>query len=137
MKTDKDCNCPENIDNIQVNEVESIESQPNALDENLEVVGEDFDRPMETPPFQDEFQENSEAFGAGVWHDTKKVTGLWSKDETRNSWAAINGLGWKKLNNTNNSSCVALTILSAHAKQYNKNVKLNIDNNQIKEMYVW
>lgn len=137
MKTDKDCNCPEDLEGVQINISEENDSQPNMSVENFESNAES-GGPFEEPPYEnDNSEQDSESFGAGTWHNNKKVTTLWSKDETRNSWAAINGLGWKKLNSSNNSSCVALTILSAHAKQYNRNVKFKIDNNQIKEMYVW
>ncbi len=137
MKKNKDCNCPEDIEDVQMNISESSDSQPNLAIENIESSAES-DQPLEAPPYEDgDAEQDSGAFGAGAWHNNKKVTSLWSKDETRNSWAAVSGLGWKKLNSSNNSSCVALTILSAHAKQYNRNVKLKIDNNQIKEMYVW
>lgn len=101
---------------------------------------DDTSAPIETPPFsndQDSFGMSDEGFGAAVWLDNKKITALWSKDETRNSWAAVSGLGWKKLNSSNDTSCTALTILAAHARNYNKNVKLKLDNNQIKELYVW
>lgn len=92
--------------------------------------------PVDNPPFASQ-DPNDGGFGAAVWHDNKKITALWSKNETRNSWAAVSGLGWKRLNSSNDSSCTALTILAAHARNYNRNVKLKLDNDQIKEIYVW
>ena len=134
MKDDKKCNCPdENIE--ELNMQSSLESTPQESLENTDAFSE-FSGPELLPPNEEEAAEN-DSFGAGVWHENKKVTSLWAKDETRNSWAGISGMGWKKLNSSNNSSCVALSILAAHAKQYNKNTKIKIDGGQIKEIYVW
>lgn len=115
---------------------DEISSAPaeNTDDANFEFESEE--SPIETPP-DDSFSDTDEGFGAAVWYDNKKVTKLWSKDETRNSYAAVSGLGWKKLNSSNNTSCTALTILASHARCFNRNVKLKIDNGQVKEMYVW
>ena len=92
--------------------------------------------PVENPP-SDSFGSTEDGLGAAVWYDNKKITGLWTKNETRNSWAAVSGLGWKKLNSSNDTSCTALTILAAHARSFNKNVKLQLEDDQIKEIYVW
>ncbi|MGJ8745634.1 hypothetical protein [Polaribacter sp.] len=134
MKDDKKCNCPEESME-ELNIESSSESTPQESLENTDSFSESFG-PELLPPDEEEGNE-TEGFGAGVWHQNKKVTSLWAKDETRNSWAAISGMGWKKLNSSNNSSCVALSILAAHAKQYNRNTKININGGQIKEIYVW
>ena len=81
--------------------------------------------------------DDEEGFGAGIWYSNKKITALWTINQTRNSWAGISGLGWRKIATVNNSSTVALTMLAAHAKDRNRNVKLKIDNNRIVELYVW
>ena len=33
---------------------------------------------------------------AAVWQRNQRVTGLWGKNEDRNFWVAIRGIGWKK-----------------------------------------
>jgi len=76
-------------------------------------------------------------FGAGSWHPNKKITALWSINQTRNAYAAVSGLGWKKLANNSDSGIVALNMLTSHAKDRNRNVKVRIDNNKIVEIYVW
>lgn len=130
----KDCNCPsESIEDV--NFQSSLESTPQENLENEASANED--STPDVVPSNEEESNNEEGFGAAVWHRNKKVTSLWTKDETRNSWVGIAGIGWKKLNSSKNSSCVALSILAAHAKQYNKNTNIKIDGGQIKEMYVW
>lgn len=130
----KDCNCPsESIEDL--NFEASSESTPQESSEKEASSNEAF-TPDVIPPNEEE-SNNDEGFGAGVWHQNKKVTSLWVIDQTRNSWAGFSGMGWKKLNSSNNSSCVALSILAAHAKQYNRNTRIKIDGGQVKEMYVW
>ncbi len=135
-KKNKDCNCPtESIEELY-QEFSGEESKPLENIVEMNSFSDEDSTPNLVPPFEDE-SNMEEGFGAGTWHNNKKVHGLWTKDQTRNSWASYTGLGWKKLNSSNNSSCVALSILAAHAKQYNKNTKIKIDGGQIKEMYVW
>ena len=57
--------------------------------------------------------------GAGVtaWLNDKRITGLWSINQNRNSWVYVNGIGWKKLANNSDSAIVALSMLSAHARE--------------------
>ncbi len=72
-----------------------------------------------------------------VWYNGKKVTGLWSINENRNSWIGVSGLGWRKLADNSDSAVVALTMLASHGKQGNHNVNLREDADRVKEMYVW
>lgn len=111
-------------------------SQPTTPKDEMQSENQESAVPNETPPMES-LSANDGGFGAAVWHDNKNITGLWSKNETRNSWAAVSGMGWKKLNSANDSSCAALTILSSHACAFSKKVKLKLENDQIKEMYVW
>ena len=92
--------------------------------------------PKAEPP-EDEVLAATGAYGASTWHNNKKITALWSKNESRNSWIAVSGLGWKKLTNNSDSAIVALTMLAGHAKQIGAQVNLKEDSGQIKEMYVW
>lgn len=132
MEKDKDCNCPEH--EMEAFTEANSESTPEMEDgANLEQFSTS-EAPSEMPP---EEENANEAFGSGTWHNNKKVNALWSRNETRNSWAGFSGLGWKKLNSSNDSSCVAMTILTAHARQFNRNTKIKIDNNEVKEIYVW
>lgn len=127
-----------------------IEEMTNAVEDNSSAPVDDGDSqlantqeeevPSDIPPSEDDqenFNDSDEGVKAAVWHTNKKITSLWSKNETRNSWAYVTGLGWKKINPSIDSSCVSMTIMAAHARNYDKYVKLLIDNNQIKEIYVW
>jgi len=78
-----------------------------------------------------------EGFGSGTWHNNKKVTALWSINESRNAWAAVTDLGWKKLANNSDSVVTALNLLASHARDRDCTVNVRVDNNQIVEIYVW
>ena len=91
--------------------------------------------PSNLPP--GEVDEIEEAMGASVWYNNKKIVGLWSDKGTRNSWANIQGMGWKKVSTANNSSSTVLTMLLSHARDRYRTVKINLDNNLISEVYVW
>lgn len=79
----------------------------------------------------------TEAFGAGVWHNSKKINGQWSKAETRNSWIGITDLGWKKINPATDTSVTAITIIAASALETQTPVNVLLDNDQVFEIYNW
>ena len=74
---------------------------------------------------------------AGVWHKGLKVAGLWSINQTKNSYANISTLGWKKIANTHDTAIVSLNFLLSHAKEFDRNVNIKMDNNMIVEVYVF
>jgi len=78
-----------------------------------------------------------DGFGAGVWHNNKKVSGIWTKAETRNSWLALTDLGWKKIYSGSDSAVVAMEMLGAQALEKQSPVNVLIENDQIIEIYVW
>jgi hypothetical protein len=53
---------------------------------------------------------------ATTWQYDKKVAALWSINQNCNSWAAVEGVGWKKLYDQLESATMALTIIMASAK---------------------
>jgi hypothetical protein len=78
--------------------------------------------------------------GAGIsaWLNDKRITGLWTINETRNSWINVSGIGWKKLANNSDSAIASLTMLSAHA--YEKAAVVNYreeSDSMVHEIYVW
>jgi len=78
----------------------------------------------------------AEAFGA--WSGNKQINALWTINQNRNSWVSVVGVGWKKLSNVSDSGNVALTMLSAHARQLNRIVVYRDEaDGMIHEMYVW
>jgi hypothetical protein len=76
--------------------------------------------------------------GVAAWHTNKKVTACWSDASNRNAWIALDGMGWKKLSNANDSAIVSMAMLGAHAEQTGVNVNARIeDDGMIHELYVW
>ena len=76
--------------------------------------------------------------GVSAWQNNKKLTALWSNNASRNSWVGVDGIGWKKLVNTNDSSNVALTMLCTHAREKNSVVNYRDESDgMIYEIYVW
>ena len=91
--------------------------------------------PMQLPP--DEVVEAEEGFGASTWYNNKKISSMWASKNTRNCYAYVAGMGWKKISTKNNSVTRSLNALLCHAYDGNKNTKLKLDNNIIVEAYVW
>ncbi|MEB3335611.1 MAG: hypothetical protein VKP70_11580 [Cyanobacteriota bacterium] len=78
------------------------------------------------------------AGGLTAWNNNKRVTALWCINQNRNSWAYINGVGWKRLSNASDSANLALTVLAAHAKQSKTNYTYRDEQDGlIHESYVW
>lgn len=98
----------------------------------------DFSTPDQPPPAIATQSQQTNSGSVGTWLNNKKVGGLWSIAQNRNSWVFITGVGWKKLANNSDSAVVALTQLSAHARltQSNYNYREEADG-MIHELYVW
>lgn len=78
------------------------------------------------------------ASGIGAWNNNKQITALWSINQDKNSWVGVSGVGWKRLANNSGSAIVALTMLSAHARQKGSIVNYRDESDgMIHEMYVW
>lgn len=76
--------------------------------------------------------------GITAWQNDKRINALWTKNQNRNAWVSITGVGWKKLANTSDSANVALNILGAHAKQTAARVDYRDEaDGMIHEMYIW
>jgi hypothetical protein len=73
-----------------------------------------------------------------AWNSNMQITALWSMNQDRNSWVGVGGIGWKKLANNSSSAIVALTMLSAHAREKGSVVNYRDESDgMIHEMYVW
>jgi hypothetical protein len=81
------------------------------------------------------------AFGTAAVMETtyrRQITALWINAAQRNAFAAVQGLGWRKVRPANDSSFLALTGMLAHARQMNASCNVRIESdNQIHEVYVW
>jgi hypothetical protein len=90
--------------------------------------------PTLAPPTLDS---KEDAFGAAVWNSDKRVNGLYSTFNGRNSWMSIAGTGWVKLTTASDSACEAMTILAANARAKNTRIDYAVDGGLTTEMYVW
>ena len=82
--------------------------------------------------------QEGESVGVTAWLSNKKINGLWSINQNRNTWIGVSGVGWKKLANNSDSAIVALTMLSAHALEKGSVVNYREESDgMIHEIYVW
>ena len=80
----------------------------------------------------------TEEDGITAWHTGKKITALWCNSSNRNAYASVEGIGWRRLANTNDGAHLSLTMLAAHAEQTGANCNIRIESdNMIHEIYVW
>ena len=94
--------------------------------------------PALTPPAEAIESGITEDQGIAAWHNSVKITALWSNAAPRNVWAAVEGLGWRKVHNGSDGSFVTLTALLAHARQMGSTCNIRIEaDNMIHEVYAW
>ena len=73
-----------------------------------------------------------------AWHNDKRFTALWTIAEDRNAWVGVSGIGWKKLSNASETATTGLAMLSAHARDRERQVNYRDEaDGMIHEMYVW
>lgn len=76
-----------------------------------------------------------------MWQNNRRITGLWTINETRNAWVYVQGLGWRKLANDRDSAFDAMLNWCAQAKADNRPVNFREvgtgGNIEIHELYVW
>jgi C1A family cysteine protease len=70
------------------------------------------------------------------WLNNTRVIGLWTIDQTRNAWAYLNGIGWRKIATDNDNIFFDLLRLLAAAKEGSRPVNVYQDNAIIKQIYV-
>lgn len=77
------------------------------------------------------------AGGATAW-GSQTVGGLWSIAQDKNAWVYVNNDGWVRLSPASEPGIIALTMLSASARQTGSpfNYRKEADN-MIHEIYVW
>jgi hypothetical protein len=94
--------------------------------------------PALTPPAEAVETAFTAEQGIAAWHSGVKITALWSNAAPRNAFAAVEGLGWRKVHNGSDGSFVTLTALLSHAKRSGSacNIRIEADN-MIHEVYAW
>ena len=92
--------------------------------------------PVLTPPA--EVRDAGAAQAITAWQTGVKVTALWCNASARNAWAAIPGLGWRRVVFGNDSAFLNITALLSQARQNNSTCNIRIEaDNLIHEVYVW
>ena len=71
------------------------------------------------------------------WLEKKLITGLWVINEDRNAAAYVEGIGWRQLSKESDSIFLGMLSALASAKASKSLVNLRIENNVIKELYVF
>jgi hypothetical protein len=95
------------------------------------------DAPIDAPP-SESAEDTIAAEGITAWHNNKKITAMWCNSSQRNAYASVQGIGWKRISNANDSSFVTLVALLSLAEQTNANTKLRIEGDgEIHEAYVF
>jgi C1A family cysteine protease len=72
-----------------------------------------------------------------AWLEKKLITGLWTINEDRNAAAYIDGVGWRKVSAESDSIFLGMVNLLATAKASKAPTNLRVENNIIKEVYVF
>lgn len=89
--------------------------------------------PSAMPP-----ESGQQAIGASTWLTDKRITALWSINQNRNSWIHVAGVGWRRLATNSDSAIVAMSMISAHARQMQSSVTLRQEaDGLIHEIYAW
>lgn len=95
------------------------------------------DAPQVTPPTESAAESNDGGVTAVVWHRDKRITAMWSNASTRNAYAAVSGLGWRRISPANDSCFVTMTAMLSHAEASGKRTDVKLDGNTIVEVYVF
>ena len=75
---------------------------------------------------------------SGTYQTNRYVDALWSIDETRNAWALIRGLGWRKLHHGNDGAFTGLVYLAGQARQTGRPITFREEaDGMIYEIYLW
>jgi len=77
------------------------------------------------------------AITPSVWLEKKLITGLWSINQEHKAAAYVDGVGWRYLSAENDSVFLGMLTLVTSAKASQALVNLRIENEVIKEIYVF
>lgn len=72
-----------------------------------------------------------------AWLEKKQITGLWMINQERNAAAYVEGLGWRKIASESDSVFLGMLTLLSAAKEKKFPVNLRLENDVIKEIYVF
>lgn len=104
----------------------------------LSAESKETEGPSFVPPAEIAVADAGAGNGITAWHGDKKITAMWSNSSAMNTFAAVSGLGWRKVANVNEASYLALVTLLSHAEQTGGTCRLRIEaDNKIHEAYVF
>ncbi len=95
------------------------------------------DAPTVTPPSEVATGSSDGGVTPAVWHRDTRVIAMWSNASARNAYAAISGLGWRRISPANDSCFVTITAMLAHAEASGERIDVKLDGNTIVEVYVF
>ncbi|MBN1174186.1 MAG: hypothetical protein JXA67_18590 [Micromonosporaceae bacterium] len=73
----------------------------------------------------------------GAWN-TRKVLALYMTQHSRNGWAYLDSVGWRRFATTNDSAHLALSMIASTARTTGATVQARDEaDNQIHEIYCW
>lgn len=91
--------------------------------------------PSVTPPTE---AVAADEIGATAWHNNKRITSMWCNASNKNAYAAIQGVGWRRISPANDSAWLSMTMLASLAEQTGARANILLgDDNMIREIYVW
>jgi hypothetical protein len=83
-------------------------------------------------------QADDGARGITAWQSGVHVTATWSNSAARNGWAAIEGLGWRRVLADNDWTFTTMVAILSHARQAGTTVNVRVEaDNLIHEVYAW
>ena len=71
-----------------------------------------------------------------MWSNNKTVTQTYTTHHAENSWANIQGLGWKRIKTGNKDGVTNTFVLLSAAKANNRQVNVYVVNNLIERAYM-
>jgi hypothetical protein len=66
-----------------------------------------------------------------MWHNDKKVLMTFASNHSQNSWAQIEGVGWRKIKTGATDGVTNLYIMMCVAKANNRMVNVHIDTDNL------
>ena len=71
-----------------------------------------------------------------MWHNNKDVTRVYTTHDSQNAWAAIQGLGWKKIKRDDADGVTNVFMVMCAARANGKTVSVHLDDDEIDIAYL-
>lgn len=79
---------------------------------------------------------NAAPGSAKVWVSNKKVNLIFASPHSKNAWASIESLGWRKIEQRDADGVTNMFVALVEARANNKTVSVYVDNNHIYQTYL-